>query len=125
MPGETLRVLARGRSLVPDYERAQNDKRNAFVGWSCQAAGAEMRDEQTGQTVTQAVFVKKIGVVCEVPLRAEYLRELRDGCLWPADLATAQLANVKFDPAFGGEHDDAKRDEQKAELDSVKPKKGK
>lgn len=116
MPGEKLRVLARGTALVPDYEKQQHDKRNAFVGWTCSAIGPEFKDPETGSTMRHAGFVKRIGHVAELPVRAEYLRELRDKCLWPADLATAQLANVAFDAAYGGEHDDEAHEAQKSEL---------
>lgn len=119
MPGEKLRVYARGTALVPDYERQQRDRRNAFVGWTCLAIGPEFKDPETGTMMRHAGFVKKIGQVAELPVRAEYLRELRDGCLWPADRATAQIANVKFDPDFGGEHDDDAKELQALELKEV------
>jgi hypothetical protein len=51
-----------------------------------------------------AVFVPSPSPVFEVPENdrhvGEYLRHLRDGDLIPADLATAQIAGVKFDPTF-------------------------
>lgn len=124
MPKEVLRVLARGRALVPDYERAQNDKRNAFLGWSCQPIGPEFTDPETGSQMRHAGFVKRIGGVVSVPVRAEYLRHLRDGDLWPADIQTAQIACVKFDPAYGGEHTEEEKANQKSDLDELEATKG-
>lgn len=124
MPRETLRVLARGTALVPNYELASAEKRNGFIGWSCQPIGPEFVDPETKQTRRHAGFVKRIGHVVEVPARAEYLRELRDGCLWPADQATARLANVQFDPAYGGEHTEEEKSTQATALTELEAKKG-
>jgi len=123
MSDQKLRVLARGTALVPKYE-AQANRLNSFVGWSCQAIGPEFVDPETRQPRRHAGFVKRVGEVVELPVRAEYLRHLRDRDLWPADEATAQIACVPFDPKYGGEHDDkakAARDSEVASLTKPAP----
>ena len=117
MSVERLRVLARGRALVPNYELAQRDKRNAFVGWACLPIGPEFTDPETGQAMRHAGFVKKLGQIVVLPVQNEYLRHLRDGDLWPADAETARIAGVPFDAAFGGEHAGPAKQEQLADLE--------
>lgn len=110
MIGKKLRVLARGTAMVFDLERHEAGVRR-FIG--------RKHDRTLG-----AVFVERdhTGVdnqhrqggwpashhprePDEVPYRAEYLFAIRDGDLWPADKATADICGVPFDPTFGGDYD--------------------
>lgn len=80
----TLRVRAAGTALVASLEHPKANPR-VFVGrlWS----------EQNGTT-----FLVDAPEPSELPVRAEYLRALREGALLPADKFTADMAGVAFDP---------------------------
>jgi len=92
-----LKVRARGAIMVPHHE-AQ--------GHTCAFVGRRWDASVNGWPST--------GHVVEVPTLSptsphfpeyhrEYMRELAQGTLWPADEATAQAAGVPFDPSFGNE----------------------
>ena len=99
MPRETLRVRRKGTAMVPDYEA--HERVRQFHGWKHDPnAGEEFREHATGIVKKQGAWVGH-DEAREVPMRAEYLRHLREGDLWPADQATAQAAGVPFDPHFG------------------------
>lgn len=87
---ETLRVRARGTALVQDIDALDaNTKR--FIG----RAYKEVEPGVWGFVPT--------GEDAVVRAHTEYVRELKEGMLWPADEATAKRCGVKFDPTFGGE----------------------
>ncbi len=103
MPEEKLRVLPKGTALVPNYEHQEGGRRS-FHGWKHDATmGPAFVDENKVQH-HHGAWVKGVGEVLEVPMRGEYIRHLRDGDLWPADVETARAAGVAFDPTFGAEH---------------------
>jgi hypothetical protein len=100
-----LRVLPRGKALVPNYEAQEGGVRR-FHGWKHDASlGPSFVDESTKVMHHHGGFVKGVGEVVELPMRGEYIRHLRDGDLWPADEPTARACGAKWDPTFGGEHD--------------------
>lgn len=83
------RFYARGTACVVDID-AQEAGRKQFVGRKFQKV-----DEGHA-------FVPK-SEPAEVRLHPEYVRDCREGALWPADQATADACGVRFDPSFGGE----------------------
>lgn len=95
-PKRKLRVRARGSHLVQDNEAMLVGIRR-FVGRKLVKLEVGVGGEpdvfgwiDTGETVT-------------LPATHEYRHDLKHGCLWPADQATAAEAGVTFDPEFGGE----------------------
>jgi len=121
MPDDKIRVLPRGTARVQDYGALMGSGMNRFHGWTLDSTlGKPFTDPATRQPRRHAVYLKKLGVEAAVeisvddPYYGEYVRHLRDGDLWPADLETAQRANVKFDPTFGDEHGDKAKAEFKA-----------
>lgn len=84
---QMLRVRAVGSALVPSHEHPKANPRQ-FVGrvWS----------EKDGQ-----VFLLDAPEPAELPVRAEYLRALREGSLAPADKPTADLVGLSFDTTAG------------------------
>ncbi len=93
MAAKMLRVRSRGDALVQDYAAMDAGVRR-FIGWR---RDASLRDEAAA---IDGGFVST-GADVELPFRAEYVTALKDGSLWPADKATAELAGVPFDPNFG------------------------
>jgi len=127
MPREFLRVLPRGTAKVQDYAALLGNRVNRFHGWVAdRTIGMPFQNSETKAQDRHVVSVKKLGAdqAVQIPTDAqhvgEYLRHLRDGDLWPADAFTAQFAGVKFDPDFGGEHGDAAKAEQEAELAEIR-----
>lgn len=125
MPQMKLRFLAKGTGMVPDYEsqragvrRFHGYRHDPTLGPKYQVL--DERGQATGMTANHGAFVKQLGEVVEVPFqsqhRAEYLRHLRDGDLWPADEFTASQCGVKFDPNFGDEHGASAKAAQDAAL---------
>jgi hypothetical protein len=105
MAGKTIRVLARGSAMVPDYGAA-----SAIVhGQSHRFVGREW-DESLGDGEHIAGGWRPLTEPTEIaqgPNRAafaEIVLAIRAGDLWPADVATARLAGCEFDPHFGGEY---------------------
>ena len=102
-----LRVLPRGTALVQDYAALLDTGTNRFHGWKWDAelgplgAGDDGSQHHGGR-------VKLVDQVVEIPgsaaHRADYLKHLQNGDLWPADEATAQAAGIAHEPDFGGEH---------------------
>lgn len=91
MTPKTLRVRARGPReeesgppMVQDHERLGQGT-NAFVGMKFQ----ELQDSPG----RYGFVVQDVDV--ELPVRAEYIKALKDGDLLPADDATAKLAGVE------------------------------
>jgi len=80
---QKLLVRAAHTALVPDYE-AQEDGILRYVG--------RHRDATIGDG---GAWVPDVDPR-ELPVRAEYLQELRAGCLLPADEDTARLCGVPF-----------------------------
>jgi hypothetical protein len=126
-----LKFLARGTGMVPNYEALMGSGRlRAFHGWTHDATlgGAnvdfDVRGVPMSSSGNQGAFVKQLGKVIEIPFaspyRGEYLRHLRDGDLWPVDVYTAQLAGIKHDPKFGGEHADDVKAAQAEELKALR-----
>jgi hypothetical protein len=85
---QTLRVRARGTSLVPNHEAEEAGTRR-FIGRKY----AEVSPGQWGFEPTNAVE--------DVPNRPEYVKAVKDGDLWAADQATADACGVAFDGLFG------------------------
>jgi hypothetical protein len=83
MEPKTLRVRARGDSLVQNYERLDLGV-NAFIG----RVFKETSPGRHGFAPTNEVV--------EVPYRAEYVKALREGDLEAADEATALAAGLTF-----------------------------
>ena len=105
MAGKTLRVLARGRAMVPDFAhfaRVAHDSTVRFIGreW----------DASLGDGTTTSGGWRPLKEPTEISQDAnrqafnEYIHVLRTGGLWPADEATARMASCKFDASFGGEY---------------------
>ncbi len=82
---KTLRVRAKGDTLVQNHERLAMGI-NEFVGRKY--AEREGRPGEFGFLPTSDVV--------ELPSRAEYLKALLDGDLLPADEATAKAAGVEL-----------------------------
>lgn len=126
MPDPSLKFLAKGTAMVPDYA-AQASGIRCFHGYAFDKTigpKVEIRDPITGassgQVGNHGGFVKQIGVVVEVKPGSlgfsECIRHLRDGDLWPGDEYTAALVGQKFDKDFGGEHSDAAKAAQDKSL---------
>lgn len=81
-----LNVRAVGTAMVPDYE-AHEHGRLRFVGRKFVRGDAAKG--------TPAHFAPLPDPV-QVPCRAEYIAELREGTLEPADEATAVAAGIQF-----------------------------
>jgi len=114
VPVPPLHVLPRGTAMVPDYE-AQDTGTRRFLGWKFdREQGPEFKDATSKKTMRHGGFVRQTGVAVTIQptnkYRGEYLKHLRDGDLWPADLATAMAAHCAWEPSFGGEHPAVKRD---------------
>lgn len=105
MAKKTLRVLARGEAKVPDYAAHAANITSRFIGWEFDASlGEEYVDPATGQPAMSGGHRKKsepTTLVFEAgdPHFAEYLKNLMDGDLEPADEATAKLAKLPFKAA--------------------------
>lgn len=84
METKTLRVVARGTAMVPDFERMEAGTR-AFIG------------RKYIETKPGTFGFDPIGMPVEVPNRAEYIKALIDGDLWPADKATADACGLRYD----------------------------
>lgn len=93
----TLRFRARGSALVTNFERLEAGVKS-FIGrrWT------EVEPGRKGFVPTEADEA--------VPYRAEYVKACQDGDLYPADLATAKVCGVSFDPSFGAPAKSAKQD---------------
>lgn len=78
-----LLVKCAGRALVPDYESTEQGVLR-FVG--------RKHDPSLGKNGGWVPIPEAV----EVPMRAEYLQELKAGALLPADAETARLAGVLF-----------------------------
>ena len=110
MTGKKMRVLARGTAMVFDLERHEagvrrfvgrkHDRTLGSVFRERDASGTENEHRQGGWPASHHP-----GQPDEVPYRAEYHFALRDGDLWAADKATADMCGVEFDPDFDGEYD--------------------
>lgn len=115
VPLAPLRVLPRGTALVQDYLALHNEnavvRTSRFHGWRFDAKlGHDVLDPKTGKPSgkKQGGRVKLVDQVVEIPaddpFRTEYIRHLRDGDLWAADVETARAAGVPFEPEFLDEH---------------------
>lgn len=132
MSDEKLRVLPRGTARVQDYAALMGSGVNRFHGWKLDTTvGKPFVDPDTKQPRRHAVYVKTLGtenvveIDSEDPHFGEYVRHLRAGDLWPADIATAQMAGVKFDATFGNEHGPDAKAQAKADLDALVARHGK
>ena len=128
---EVLRFLPRGTARVQDYRALMGSGMNRFHGWTLDPTlGKPFVDPHTKQPRRHAVYLKKVGIEQAVsvstddPYYGEYIRHIRAGDLWAADLASAQMAGVKFDPDFGGEHDDAAKAAHEAAVAALVKKHG-
>lgn len=118
---DVLRVLPRGKAMVPDYDVHHQIRR--YHGWKHDptlGGTEEVIDEKTGKktgaTVKAGAFVRIAAQtqddVIELPKRREYLEAVAMGDFWPADEETAGAAApfargrppLEFDPEFGNEH---------------------
>lgn len=75
-----LRVVPTFAAMVPDYEASE--------GGIVRFVGRKFDPAQCGFVMSDAP--------CCVPMRAEYIQELKAGALLPADAETAALAGVAF-----------------------------
>lgn len=88
-----IRVLARGGILVSDF-RALDASPRRFIGRTPKATDAGVE----WQADAQPAELPDVG-----EFGSEFVREVREGSLWPADAETARRCGVSFDPKFGGE----------------------
>ena len=100
-----LRVLARGAAMVFDYERHDAGTRR-FVGRRFDGSLGAVFVDESGAQQRQGGWPASHSPANpdEIPHRADYVRALRDGDLWPADAETAAFVGVAFDPTFGGDY---------------------
>jgi len=92
-----LRVLARGTAMVPDID-AQENRVRRFIGRTL--VRGEFYKDAEGVERQAGSFHPGTEPV-EVPDLHEYVRSVKEGDLWAADLATAVRCGVVFDPNFG------------------------
>lgn len=96
-----LKVLPKGEIKVPDYAALPRTRR--FHGWTVSSvAGEAVTDSIVGIANQHQEYIKGDEVIA-LPASVEYVRDLKAGLFWAADQATAQLAGIAFDGAFGGE----------------------
>lgn len=94
-----LKVLARGSASVPHYEAAP-----AIHGGAPPRRVSHVHEpffgaryiDSDGHTRHHGAWVKRVGEVREVPNTREYAQHLREGDMWPADDATAQVIGFPF-----------------------------
>ncbi len=91
----TLRVRRKGRAMVPDYRAADAGVHDRYIGWTKVQGEVVIPKTEFSAEVNTGRFVANDDVVT-VPARVEYLRDLKDGMLAPADAATARAAGVPF-----------------------------
>jgi hypothetical protein len=102
-PPKTLRFYARGEAMVQDYDALLEQGIQRYVGRrNDPTLGIAFKDKATGQEMRMPAWVP-MEEADEVPYRAEYVRECKAGCLWPADEETAKACGVDFDASRGGE----------------------
>ena len=105
MAGKTIRVLARGSAMVPDYGAASaivHGQSHRFIGREWDESLADGEHVAGGWRP-----LKEPTVIRQDANRAafaEFIHALRSGDLWPADVDTARIAGCEFDPNFGGEY---------------------
>jgi hypothetical protein len=99
-PPKKLRFYARGESMVCNIEYLERGIRKFIGRRHDPLIGDPFNDPETGVAIHTGGFVP-LHEPEEVPYRAEYVRECKAGCLWPADAETAALCGVPFDPTFG------------------------
>ena len=99
-----LRVLARGHLLVMQHEMAGASPRR-FIGRTPRARENPPGSHPLLEAATEwHALNEPTELTTDPQYVAEYLREIRERALWPADEATAKAAGVPFDPTFGGEY---------------------
>lgn len=112
-----LRVLARGSIVVLDPAFAQATGHRRYVGRSTVTAwqpselpaGEPCHIQhnsflEPGDKAIPHTAYPKSGVAEEVPCDRYFMRALKNGELWAADRPTAEIADVPYDPTFGGEY---------------------
>ena len=88
--------------MVPDYRAMEETGTRRFLGRRFDPTlGPEFvstMEHNFGQTIRHGGFVKLVDepatIAADDPHYQEYVKHLRDGDLWPADLATALAPDV-------------------------------
>ena len=113
---DSFKVLAKGDVLVLDIEYASQTGSRRYVGRSVVRAWTvdelpkgepshEIPNEffPPGTEPVQHMAFPKLNKAVSVKNSRYYRNALKNGELWPADIATAKAVDVEFDASFGGE----------------------